>query len=103
MDFLETQNEFEDFLKQDIGLVLFKSHGCGVCEAVKAQLETLLPNYPHLKSAYCYSDDLDKIRGQLLIFTAPTVILFIDGKEYLRESRFIDYKRITGVFDRYFS
>jgi hypothetical protein len=35
------------------------------------------------------------------VFTVPTVIVFADGKEILRESRFIDFKRIERLFDAY--
>lgn len=35
------------------------------------------------------------ISGQLGVFIVPTVIIIYDGKEILRESRFIDFNKIN--------
>jgi hypothetical protein len=36
-----------------------------------------------------------------LIFSVPTVLIFSKGKELLRESRYINYGKITRLIEMY--
>ena len=42
------------------------------------------------------------IVSQLSIFMFPAIILYIDGKEILREAKYISVVELEKVIDRYF-
>jgi hypothetical protein len=42
-------------------------------------------------------------QGQQLVFTVPTILVFSYEKEILRESRFIDFSKLSRLFDLYLS
>lgn len=63
--------------------------GCSVCYGLKPQIEQMLQQYPEIKLGVVDASEVEQVRGQFTIFTAPVLILFIDGKEYLREARIV--------------
>lgn len=100
---LQLLNEatFKALIQEPIALIHFKSHGCSVCTAVSAQLKERLCAYPRLPFGEIYADDFPSIRGEHLIFSAPVVILFVDGKEVFRSARFIDFQKLERQLDIY--
>ena len=51
--------------------------------------------------------EVEEIAGHLSIFTAPTLLLFVEGKEYLREDRFVRFadleEKLTRIYELYTS
>lgn len=62
---------------------------CSVCHALLPKVKEIIENYPKIQSAYINIDDIPSLAGHLSIFTAPVLILYVDGKEILREARFV--------------
>lgn len=91
---IDSFDEFLEILKEtEYFLVYFSTNGCAVCvdslpRVIKLIDEIYFPAF-HIKA-----DKLSQARGQLSVFTAPTVIIYFKGKEYHRESRFINYGRL---------
>lgn len=81
---------------EDILVVYFSSVDCNVCHAVRPKLEALLSDVP-VKIAQVESAKFIEIAGQHLVFAMPTVLIFQEGKEILRESRFIDFEKIERL------
>ncbi|MED5018053.1 thioredoxin family protein [Paenibacillus chibensis] len=70
-------------------LLLIKTDYCGVCDSVMAKLDDLLPIYPQVQGMYIRMEEAPDLSGEFLVFTAPTLLLFMEGKEVFRQSRFI--------------
>lgn len=101
MNVLTTYKEIDEVLQKDFVMVLAKSHTCTAC---KSMLDMLTHNVPNLDKIDIYNvfiDDLDKFRGEHLIFSVPTVLIFSEGKELLRESRYIKYDKIERLIELY--
>lgn len=62
---------------------------CGVCHAILPQLEDLLKEFPLIQLGHINADDIEEIAGHFTIFTVPALLLFVDGKEVIREARFV--------------
>jgi len=93
---LETMNEINNVTKGDFSIVIAKSHGCGVCNIAKKQLEIILKDLD-IPLYEVYIDDVPEYRGAHLVFTVPTVSIFSNNKEMLRESRFINLNKIERI------
>lgn len=96
------EEDFRKLINKPIALIHFKSHGCSVCTAISKQLPARLKEYPELPIGEIYADDFPQLRGEYLIFTAPVIILFVDGKEVFRSARFIDFQKLSKHLDGYF-
>lgn len=89
--------------EEEIVLVLLKSEKCSVCDAVFEQLGAFFIEGNDFKKYYVSIDKVASVAGEYLVFTAPTVLLFINGKEVERQSRFISYDKIKYQITRFTS
>jgi thioredoxin-like negative regulator of GroEL len=81
---------------QDLVILYFSTEKCSVCHAVFPKLLDLVAAYP-VSVIKIQADTLTEIAGQYLVFTVPTILVVQEGKELLRESRFIDYNNIDRI------
>ena len=69
-------------------LVYFSTPQCNVCKVLRPKLMDLMQeHYPDIICFYVDSTILPEVSGQFSVFTVPTVLLFLDGKEFTRKSR----------------
>ncbi|WP_042351463.1 thioredoxin family protein [Bacillus massiliigorillae] len=75
-------------------IVFIKTNNCGVCEAVLYRLQQELTE-AQLEHLYLVqSEESKEIVGQYLLYAAPTILFFNEGKEIHRESRFVSFENI---------
>jgi len=85
-------------------LVYFSTDACSVCHVLKPKVEELIQTkFPKVKLAYIKSDELPEIAAQNQVFTAPTLLVFFDGCEYIRKSRNIGLSELEKELDRLYS
>ena len=101
MQTIKNYEAFNTYIRQPIAVIHAKTKKCNVCVSVGAQLENLGTRFPGIPIREIYLEEIPLFQGQHLVFTVPTVIVFSEGKEILRESRFIDFKRIEKLFNAY--
>ncbi|RQD69971.1 MAG: thioredoxin [Tindallia sp. MSAO_Bac2] len=80
--------------KQSSAILYVGISSCEVCHAIKPKLDELLKNYPEVEVFEVDLEEIPEISGAHLVFTVPAVILFYQGKEIYRASRFIDLKEL---------
>lgn len=93
---IDSEEMLEDFTKQDKYILYFSSEKCSVCNSILPDLEKITEELPIQIGDIDINMNL-KIAGQYLIFVTPTIIIFNENKEILRESRFIDFKKIERI------
>ncbi|MDM5153242.1 thioredoxin family protein [Bacillus sp. DX1.1] len=71
-----------------------KTENCGVCDVMLEKVSRFLKQYQNVVNIVLSLQDMKEISAKYLVFTAPTVLLFYEGKEILRESRFISLEKI---------
>lgn len=99
---IESKSHLTQLLEsEEILVVYFSSVDCNVCHSVRPKLEALLSEVP-VKIAQVESTKFVDIAGQHLVFAMPTVLIFQEGKEILRESRFIDFQKIERLMSLFF-
>ncbi len=96
---IENENQVTELENSHPTYVLyFTTPTCNVCKSIFPQLESLMENYafPLLKVD---ASHLENLAGQHLVFTVPTILVMHEGKEVLRESRFIDFSKIERMLN----
>jgi len=69
-------------------LIYFSTQECNVCKVLKPKLMSLMEQYyPDIKLFYVDINQYPEISGQYRVFTVPTILVFLDGKEFTRKSR----------------
>jgi hypothetical protein len=57
--------------------------------------------FPSLTSFYTDITEVPLIAGQFLVYSGPTVLLLMDGKEVYRGSQFIDLEELEYNINRF--
>ena len=83
---------------QEPVVLYFTTTTCNVCKSVFPRLEALMQAYPQ-KLYKIDAEQFAELAGQNRVFTVPTILIYADGKEVLRESRFIDFAKIQRLLD----
>jgi len=85
-------------------LFYFSHERCNVCKVLKPKIsEMLQTNFPKIEMFYCDMELYPEISGQNSIFTVPTILVFFEGKEFLRKSRNIGVEELRNELDRTYS
>jgi len=105
--FIELQS-FDEFLKlkeeEQSLLAYFSTEACNVCKVLKPKVAELIKNeFPQIKMVYIKSDKLPEVAAQNQVFAAPTILVFFDGREYVRKSRNIGISELQREIERPYS
>ncbi len=84
-----TQEAIDTLLKEEVGVVLyFSTQACNVCKALKPKIEERFKeNFPDIKMVYIDCEESPEISAGYSVFSVPTILVFLQGKEFARESR----------------
>ncbi|MEE4569891.1 thioredoxin family protein [Paenibacillus polymyxa] len=72
---------------------------CSTCLALLSKLSELLANYPLIGFGHIDANKVEEVAERFLILAAPTMLLMIDEREYLREDRFVRFGPLKEKLD----
>jgi len=101
MKTIESYDDIKAIQDAKFSLVVAKTHTCGTCKSINEHLASTIDNFSDLNTYQIFVDDIDQFRGEAVIFSVPTVLIYADGKELLRESRFINTQKINRLIQAY--
>ena len=82
-------------------LFYIKTPDCGVCNVMLDKVMRLADLFPSLTSFYTDIAEEPLIAGQFLVYSGPTVLLLMNGKEVYRGSQFIDLEELEYNINRF--
>lgn len=105
--FFEVQS-FESFLKlkeeEPALLAYFSTEACNVCKVLKPKVAELIQTeFPKIKLVYIKTDNLPEVAAQNQVFAVPTILIYFDGREYIRKSRNIGIGELQREIERPYS
>jgi len=102
---LQSLEEFSRMKQEEPALLAyFSTDACNVCKVLKPKVYELIQDeFPKLKMVYVKSDVLPDVAGQHQVFAAPTILVFFDGREYIRKSRNIGLDELRREIERPYS
>ncbi|GAA0595279.1 hypothetical protein GCM10009001_09240 [Virgibacillus siamensis] len=59
-----------------------------------------MEKYPKIAMGSVNAQEVTEIAGMYSIFTAPVLLLFVDGKEFLREARIVHLDLLEEKIDK---
>ncbi len=101
-------SSYDEFLKlkenETALLAYFSTGACNVCKVLKPKIEELIRDeFPKIRSLYIKSDVFPEIAAQNQVFAAPAILVFFEGREYIRKSRNIGIGELQKEIDRPYS
>ena len=102
MEHLTNIHDIEQTLKDNrMCLFYIKAPDCGVCNVMLDKVERLADSYTSLCSFYTDIREEPLIAGRFLVYSGPTVLLLMEGKEIYRASQFINLEELKQTINKY--
>lgn len=103
LNILQSIDEVTQFIESnELAFLYISQENCSVCHALLPQVQTLLIDYPKIKLAQVDAIKVPAVAGEFSVFTVPVLLLFIEGKEYIREARIVHLelldKKINKIY-----
>lgn len=101
MNHLTNINDIEQTIA-DHRLCLFyiKSPDCGVCNVMLDKVGRMAKKHSKLEAFYTDIIEEPLVAGRFLVYSGPTVLLLLDGKEVYRASGFIEIVELERKVDQ---
>lgn len=98
MNTLTTPEEINNFIKdQALGVIVFSTRGCVVCRPLKEKINHIVSSLESVEVSDVFIEDIPSAQGDFGVYTAPIVLVFVEGKESKRYSAAMDLLE----FERY--
>lgn len=98
---IQLANEF--IQRHTLAFLYVSSTDCGVCHALQPQIQKVMMKYPEIQLGAIDVQEVKEVAESFSIFTAPVLLLFVEGKEYVREARFVHLdlfdEKIHKIYD----
>lgn len=99
---MQTIEDIEKIIEDNQAVMLyFSAPTCNVCHALKPKLLDAIENNFGKFQIISIDTSVDQeIAAHFSVFTIPTVLVFLDGKEFLRKSRHMSVNEVVGEIKR---
>ncbi len=78
----------------------FSYPSCNVCKVLRPKVEALSAQYEEVDFIYVDTHEAPQLAGQYTIFTVPTIVIFVEGRESLRLSRNFSVGEVEAFLQR---
>lgn len=91
-----TLEEVQNMIRQEVGVLLyFSGEHCSVCHALRPKFRELFDReFPQIKQVYLDAHENAEISVHYQVFSVPTMLVFLDGREFVREGRAVSMHKL---------
>lgn len=98
---VEIQNLIE---KNEAVLIYFSTNHCAPCISLRPKVKDLLQTkFPKMKMEFMDAESALEMSGHFNVFASPTILLFFDGKETRRFSKYVSVAELEESIERYYT
>jgi len=89
-------------IKGEKGLIAyFYSDKCAPCISLRPKVSQMVDeHFPEMKLVFINSEKQPEITGYFGVFANPAIIVFFEGKEFRRYSKYISINELGGDIER---
>ncbi len=105
---LKSLEEINEVIKSsDAALLYVSAPNCNVCDALKPKVDSFFAKeFPKIKRLSANIANVPELGGEFQIFSAPAILIFFEGKEFVREGRNVSLvilkDRIAKIYNLFF-
>jgi thioredoxin-like negative regulator of GroEL len=95
-------NDFKQSIETQKGVVLyFKNDLCGPCLALRPKVETLIKiKFEKMDFKIVDTVKQPELSNTFNVFSNPTILVFFEGKEYIRKSKYVSITELEKDIGR---
>lgn len=97
-----TEELLQETIQTEVGVLLyFSGENCSVCHALRPKFqEAFDEHFPLVKQIYLDAHDNAQIAAHYQVFSIPTMIVYLDGREFAREGRNVSIQQMIRQLER---
>lgn len=94
----------KDIDQQQAAMLYFYSDRCAPCISLRPKVIAMIKEeFPKIELLFVNAEKHPEIPAHYGVFANPTIILFIDGREYFRYSKYISENQLSSQIGRLYS
>jgi len=97
-----TVRSIDQFITENpAALVYFKNDKCGPCQVLRPKVAELIKEeFPGMEMLVVDSVESPALSGHYQVFSNPTLIVFFDGRETIRKSKYVSLAELKEEIGR---
>lgn len=101
---INNQSDVTNYLQNNPAVMLyFYNNDCTPCISLRPKVEKLIAaSFPLMEVIWVNSKEQPEIPAHYGVFANPTLLLFFDGKETRRFSKFVSVDELAQSIERYY-
>jgi thioredoxin 1 len=85
-------------------LLYFYSDNCAPCISLRPKVREMIENdFPKMQLFFANSENYPEISAAYGVYANPTILVFFDGKEYLRKSKYVSVSELNQDIERLYN
>ena len=85
-------------------LLYFYNDNCAPCKILRPKVQELVQdNFPNIEFRLINAEQFPATSAQFGIFASPALLVFFEGKEYIRESKNISIGELNDKIERIYN
>lgn len=95
-------DEVNNIINKEIGVMLyFSGESCSVCHALRPKIKTLFnEKFPKIIQIHFDAKESIDVASHFGVLSIPTILVFLDGKESVREGRSVSLNQLEDKIMR---
>jgi thioredoxin 1 len=97
-------SEIRILVKENVAVMLyFYNDNCSPCLVLRPKVKHLLESeFPKIEARFINAEQFPVTTSNYGVFASPTLLLFFEEKEYIRESKNISINELKEKISRYY-
>jgi thioredoxin 1 len=101
MEISEIQSLISD---KTIVLLYLYNDNCAPCKVLRPKVQEMITeDFPNIEFRLINAEQYATTLAEYGVFASPTLLVFIEGKEYIRESKNISNSELHDKIERYYN
>jgi thioredoxin 1 len=94
--------DIEQFITNKTAVLLyFYNDNCAPCKILRPKVHEMVSgNFPEIELRLINAEQFPATSAQYGVFSSPTLLVFFEGKEYIRESKNISINELHDKIER---
>jgi thioredoxin-like negative regulator of GroEL len=108
MQKLDSIHQIKEQINSGAKLLYISAPNCNVCDVLKVKVEKIVKEqFPKIELYEANVAEIPQISAEFNIFSAPAILIFFDGQEFVREGRNVSLElledKISKIYKLYFN
>jgi thioredoxin-like negative regulator of GroEL len=102
---LVTKNELQEIIQREDALIIyFYNDNCAPCISLRPKVKKMVKEeFPKMKIFFINSEKHPEMTAQHSVFANPTLLVFFDGKEFIRKSKYVSIPELSQSIERIYN